>query len=60
MANDKFSLQHLLGYGLSSEDDEKVIINSNLHSSRFRRKQPTNKLETLPRNCKSSCPPRNR
>ncbi|KFH43630.1 hypothetical protein ACRE_055980 [Hapsidospora chrysogenum ATCC 11550] len=26
MANDKFNLQRLLDYGLSSEDDEKVII----------------------------------
>ena len=26
MANDKFNLQHLLDYGLSSEDDEEVIV----------------------------------
>lgn len=26
MANDKFNLQHLLDYGLSSEDNEEVII----------------------------------
>lgn len=26
MANDKYNLQHLLDYGLSSEDDEQVII----------------------------------